>query len=167
MKISDLWGISVKKPVLKPLILIHWKRPDAGWVKVNTDAIVQDLLNNFAVGGIIRGQDGRFLGAFRKRVKKMAIFEAELIAIVEGVKYCHMKNHSHIIVESDSLAVITFLKASNDDVNWKWWSHVHALNQLSDLHLKFCHIYREGNYVADLLACEVITLGPSSDLSID
>ncbi|OIT29362.1 hypothetical protein A4A49_65560 [Nicotiana attenuata] len=84
----------------------------------------------------------------------------EILALLHGVKLTLMENLLPIVIETDCLKLISFLKSNNcpfqnflDDCRY-------LLGKANDSPLK--HVFREANGVADLLAknvCNLCNLG--------
>lgn len=79
---------------------------------------------------------------------------AELMALSKGLQLCLEHNFSGVLVETDSLLIVNWLRQPSVS-DWPWehfsllYSIRHALDQLS---ASLTHIYREANSVADGLA---------------
>lgn len=87
----------------------------------------------------------------------MSVFEAELVAVLKGVKLALEKGYGKIVVETDSLGVFNVLVSDHCAVNWKWLNYLTILDDITQgKEVKFSHILRDGNKVADLLAEEAL-----------
>ena len=87
------------------------------------------------------------------------MLEIELLSIKKGLELCLEKGLLNVIVESDSLAAIHLIHKGASVLNWKCVNIVDRINVLKNLlNLKFFHIFREGNQVADHLATETLSL---------
>lgn len=63
---------------------IKWKPPKQGWVKLNTnDACLKD--DRAGCGGLIRNNEGGFLGGFVKNLGVCSVIMAELWGVCEGL----------------------------------------------------------------------------------
>lgn len=50
--------------------LIRWERPEAGWLKLNTDGPCDDLLGNAGGGGLIRDEQGQWVAGYTRKIRK-------------------------------------------------------------------------------------------------
>ncbi|KAL8088702.1 hypothetical protein AgCh_038472 [Apium graveolens] len=79
------------------------KSPSHGALKVNVDAAVTEGQNYFAVGMVLRNNQGQFL---TRRVKRFAgyisVVEAEMVGVIETISWIDQIQVSQVIVETDS-----------------------------------------------------------------
>ncbi|KAJ1428092.1 Ribonuclease H-like superfamily [Sesbania bispinosa] len=80
--------------VPKPVRMVCWEPPNQHQFALNTDGSVSDTTAGF--GGIIRTQDGSWLGGYYGSLKDVDILGAELIAILEGLHICWNRNLRNI-----------------------------------------------------------------------
>ncbi|CAN1173812.1 Putative ribonuclease H protein At1g65750 [Linum perenne] len=106
-----------------------------------------------AIGGVIRDALGDWVAGFTNHIGRGSSFQAELLALRDGLSLIWTLGYRRVQVESDCLAVIELV--TDTDIQ----NHTHAvlgyeikelLTRNWDCTLK--HVYREGNIVADLLA---------------
>ena len=64
---------------------IRWEKPDTGWVKLNTDGSASDLLNAAGCGGLMRAEQGNWIGGFSKHIGNTNSFIAEVWALRDGL----------------------------------------------------------------------------------
>jgi hypothetical protein len=82
---------------------IGWSCPPAGFVKLNTDAVV-DLGARIASSGcVIRDSRGQFMGAFRGRID---VTTAEAQALRDGLRLAERVGCTRLYVESDCMEAI-------------------------------------------------------------
>lgn len=132
---------------------IHWKRPETGWIKCNTDGAFDNAQNQGKADWIIRDTNGTYLGSAQARGKQSHdALESELQAILMALQHCWSLGYKQIHMESDSQKAIDILKNKRLHFayyNWKreilWWS-----NKLQGV--KFQWTNRSTNRVADCLA---------------
>ena len=74
---------------------IRWEKPDSGWVKLNTDGSTFDLLNVVGCGGLIRDDQGNWLGRFSRHIGHTNSFIAEVWALRDGFQLCHLMTLYH------------------------------------------------------------------------
>jgi hypothetical protein len=87
----------------KCMRLIRWKPPKPLFVLLNTDGAVKE--NRIAgCGGVIRGDQGEWLGGFAKCVGLCSAFVAELWGVVEGLRYAYHLGFRQIELNIDSAA---------------------------------------------------------------
>jgi hypothetical protein len=94
----------------KCMRLIRWKPPKPLFVLLNTDGAVKE--NRIAgCGGVIRGDQGEWLGGFAKCVGLCSAFVAELWGVVEGLRYAYHLGFRQIELNIDSVAVVQAIKS--------------------------------------------------------
>ncbi|KAK7272851.1 hypothetical protein RIF29_13891 [Crotalaria pallida] len=89
---------------------ISWKRPEEGWVKLNTDGSFFQAPESAACGGIMRDHIGSFVSAFSCQLGNCSIIDAELWAILHGLRLAYGRGLRRVVMESDSLVAIRFLQ---------------------------------------------------------
>ncbi|XP_042025159.1 uncharacterized protein LOC121772213 [Salvia splendens] len=131
--------------------MVLWHPPDAPWVKLNTDGAFSTSTLEAGDGGLVRGSDGGLLWAFCSPIAASSSFEAELLALIQGLEMA-MELSTHIWIELDSGALVTLL--SSGQLGSADLRHHMALirSMTAQRHVRFSHIYREGNRAADSLA---------------
>ena len=129
---------------------------------MNTDG---SLINGLAGGGvIIRNSQGGFVAASSYFFSTCTIYEAEVRAILQGLRLCQTLGLHSVIVESDSKAVVDALSGQTT-IPWKYMALFHHIQLLISPTICIFHIYREANCVADSLAKTAITNISSSSYS--
>ncbi|MCI88056.1 ribonuclease H protein, partial [Trifolium medium] len=63
-----------------------WKPPEENYVKLNTDGACKEGGRRAGCGGVIRGNQGEWLGDFVKGVGYCNAFVAELWGVLEGLR---------------------------------------------------------------------------------
>ncbi|PNX97917.1 ribonuclease H [Trifolium pratense] len=131
---------------------IHWKPPEGVFVKLNTDG-ASKAGNRAGCGGVIRGNQGEWLGGFAKGVGNCSAFVAELWGVLEGLLLVQRMGFENVELSIDSKAVvhvITAGKATSAD----GYAIVRKIRRLllMDWNVKVLHEYREANKCADALA---------------
>lgn len=89
---------------------IHWSPPSSGYVKFNSDGAVCNHGSKAAVGGVFRDHEGRFLFGFALDLSPCSVIEAELHAILAGINLARLKGFRMVMIESDSLLVVRFIR---------------------------------------------------------
>ncbi|XP_042003803.1 uncharacterized protein LOC121752775 [Salvia splendens] len=123
--------------------MVLWHPLDAPWVKLNTDGAFSTSTLEAGEGGLVRGSDGGLLRAFCAPVVASSSFEAELLALILGLRMA-MELSTHIWIELDSTALVSLLSAGH--LGSADFRHHKALirSMTSQRHVRFSHIYREG-----------------------
>ncbi|XP_057760081.1 uncharacterized protein LOC130980412 [Arachis stenosperma] len=133
--------------------LIRWIPPPESIIKINVDGLFYSHNNNAACGGVFRDQWGRFLKGFSCNLGSCSIMHAELWAVIKGLQIAMANDIHHVIIESDSKMALNFVRNGCLD------SHPCA-TLIKDINIlagripsiKWNHIFREANTVADCLA---------------
>lgn len=134
-------------------ILVAWTYPPVDWFKLNTDGAVKRNLGIAGCGGVLRDSCGSWIAGFGANLGIATVTEAELWGLYHGLQMAWNVGCKKIIVEMDSLIVLQLMQ--------KDLMETHPLKVLivccqqflqRDWIVKFQHVYREGNRVADKLA---------------
>lgn len=134
--------------------LPKWIPPPLGKLKLNTDAAVRLGEDLFSVGLVLRDHLGSFIaGKVLRMMMVSSVFEAEVEAIKEGLKWLSSLPYQYVIVESDSLLAVQALKRSNDNCLEVGF----ALDECNDILLSrpgmsVSFAKRQANRVAHLMA---------------
>lgn len=141
---------------------INWEVPVLGYAKLNCDGAVRSFNEKAACGGVLRDDNGAFLWGFAVKLGRCTVTQAELWAIIHGLKLAKERGYSKIMVESDSLTAVKFINGG--------CLHSHQCKPLvNEIHklmaelesIQVSHVFREANQVADRLA----NCGLSLDMS--
>jgi hypothetical protein len=85
----------------------RWIPPPAGFLKINTDAVVDAIILVGASGCVVRNADGVFLRAASSWLESVPdALTAEAIACREGVKLCLGWTDRKIIPESNCMTLV-------------------------------------------------------------
>ena len=157
------------------ILSVFWHPPIGSWIKVNTDGLSKGNPGLSACAGVFRTSRGEFIGGFSKPLGIRTSFYAECLAILilMAIEFAHSKGWNLVWVESDSFSAIQcFLNPCYHppwELHTKWFNCRHFLKQMT---VRFTHILREGNFVADQLVNIGFALGsykwwvsPPSELS--
>ncbi|KAF7845080.1 ribonuclease H [Senna tora] len=87
-----------------------WKKPEDGWVKVNTDGAVCRESSLGGCGGIIRDTNGDWIKGFSLKLGLANPLSAEFWSIAEGLKLAWQLGFNKVILENDSLDAINCFK---------------------------------------------------------
>ncbi|PON77002.1 hypothetical protein PanWU01x14_030110, partial [Parasponia andersonii] len=70
--------------------ILNWQSPSAGGLKLNTDAALNNHLQMVSLRGVVRDQHGVVIACCAiKRVGLVSVGVAELLAILEALKFCY------------------------------------------------------------------------------
>ncbi|GAU43243.1 hypothetical protein TSUD_241340 [Trifolium subterraneum] len=82
---ADCENVIVVSPT-REVVMVGWKYPPSGWVKLNTDGSCRKD-GRSGCGGVIRGSEGEWIGGFAKFVGRSNVYVAELWGVFEGLKF--------------------------------------------------------------------------------
>ncbi|KAL8492487.1 hypothetical protein ACS0TY_023892 [Phlomoides rotata] len=66
--ILDRLGVSGHSAPTRTTTIVHWRLPQAGWIKVNVDGRAPSSLGPLYAGGVFHNSRGFFVAAFAKSV---------------------------------------------------------------------------------------------------
>ncbi|KAH6784357.1 hypothetical protein C2S52_009316 [Perilla frutescens var. hirtella] len=131
--------------------MVSWRPPEAPWVKLNTDgSFSTDLQMAAGGGGLVRDHTGSFLVSFCAPLRAASSFDAEFQDILHGLRLA--VQYSDVWIEMDAASDVSVLQSARQG------SAVtrHTLTSIRLLCrgrlVRFTHIHRKGNRVADFLA---------------
>ncbi|KAH9312988.1 hypothetical protein KI387_028023, partial [Taxus chinensis] len=132
---------------------VKWTPPRGGFLKLNFDGAAKGNPGKAGGGGVFRDDEGKFLLAYFFNLGIQSNNVAEVVALFWGVKLVEEKGFKHLVVEGDSLYIISCVKG----VSQASISIVDFINKskgkLSSFEtISFQHVFREGNKLADILA---------------
>ena len=90
-------------------ILFRWKFPPAGWCKLNTDGASGASSREAGCGGILRNDQGHWIGGFSYRIGNYTAIIAELWGILIGLEWAWNMGIKKIILECDSKVAVSML----------------------------------------------------------
>jgi len=138
---------------VKDTIYIGWKRPQEGWIKLNSDGACKDLGHISGCGGIFRDADGKWIKGYTKKIGACDALHAEMWGLYLGMEMAWREHIDHLIVESDSKILINMI-SDKFKFNGNIPILVQRIRKLlrMEWHVKINHTWREGNRSADWLA---------------
>ncbi|XP_041990271.1 uncharacterized protein LOC121741533 isoform X2 [Salvia splendens] len=139
------------RPRIMRSLLVQWQPPDHPWVKLNTDGSFAAGSGQAGGGGLVRDSDGMLLGAFCTPLAATSGFEAELLALCQGLLMAKEQG-DHVWIELDAAAIVTMLKSGKQGPTALRHTIVQIRLLLRQIQYKITHIPREGNRAADFLA---------------
>lgn len=121
--VSDLliikkFGIECHPPKAPQITDVYWLPPPPGWIKINTDGLSHKDPLVAAAGGVFRDGLGTVLGAFCCSIGPHTAFYEEMMALIQGIQIAQSKGWTKILLEIDSLAVLTCLLNHNFKPPW-------------------------------------------------
>ncbi|MBA0813798.1 hypothetical protein Gohar_027620, partial [Gossypium harknessii] len=130
----------------------RWHPPATGWAKINVDGSVSRNSSRAAIGGVLRGPSGGWLVGFRMRTGMFDIFSIEAKVVLEGLKLAWNRGFGQAELECDNVLLVDVLRNGLATISsiveirliHEWCS--------KDWQIKFRHISRDSNKVADQLA---------------
>ncbi|GLU16063.1 hypothetical protein SLE2022_325130 [Rubroshorea leprosula] len=143
-------------PVTRSIRRCKWKKPQIGWIKLNTDGSVD--LENAGFGGLLRNHKGDPICAFVSKAPRDDVFLVELWAVWRGLVLALSLGVKLIWVESDSLPVV---KTINREQHYGTKAS-QCLKHIWELLTKFenykvTHSWRETNQAADHLSKMILS----------
>ncbi|KAF8754851.1 hypothetical protein HU200_011388 [Digitaria exilis] len=152
--IEDMIGLTQETKVDSPCRRGKWKKPDAGWQKVNTDASFLLASGSGSGGVVIRDDAGRVIAASSKFYEHVPdVLTAEAIAARDGVLLARACGHEKIVLEMDNLALVNFLRSDTGERSSiaGLWHEIREIGREFDLFL-ISFVNREGNEAAHFCA---------------
>ncbi|KAH0700980.1 hypothetical protein KY284_015195 [Solanum tuberosum] len=135
---------------------VRWVPPPRNKIKVNTDGACRGNPGQSAYGFCIRDECGNLLYAQGEDIGLRTNTEAEIIAILEALRYCKRVGLEGFWLESDSLSIVNCLRNSWK-VPWERVEQVEECRVLMEItKVRIQHTLREGNNLADFIANVVI-----------
>ncbi|XP_042944671.1 uncharacterized protein LOC122278558 [Carya illinoinensis] len=144
--------------------VVQWHKSPLGWFKLNTNGSSLGNPGSCGTGGVIRHATGQLVKAFASPSGMGSNNKAELLALLYGLRECTSLHLSNVIVEVDSMVIISWWHRGHCGVWYleDYWDEIVVLAH--SINCKFQHVLREGNKVADWLA-KAGAVGVSSDYS--
>ncbi|KAL6213271.1 hypothetical protein ACLB2K_012718 [Fragaria x ananassa] len=98
--------------------VLKWTHPPEGVTAINCDAAWSDE-NNGGLGVVLRNDEGDCIGGAHGQASLPFVEAAEATSILLGVNVALDLGLKDVIVQSDSLSIITELNSSSTCKNWK------------------------------------------------
>ncbi|KAA3467341.1 endonuclease/exonuclease/phosphatase family protein [Gossypium australe] len=130
----------------------RWQRPNSGWVKINVDGFVSNNNTKAAIGGAVRDSNGKWLTGFNMVTWMDEIFKIEARAIVEGMILAWLEGYKQVEINCDNAVLIDTI--CNGFASISNIAEVRLIHEWckKDWKVKFRHVWRGSNKVADCLA---------------
>ncbi|OMP06438.1 hypothetical protein COLO4_08124 [Corchorus olitorius] len=125
-----------------------------GWCKVNCDAAFNEKEIEAGIGVIIRDSERRVIGGMNGIVKARSSLIAEALAAKEGLRIAQQLQIPKIILESDSLQLVSSIE---NPTHHGQWEIAHIIQSIASLKLSFerCKV-QWINRIRSRLDCAVI-----------
>ncbi|XP_042962557.1 uncharacterized protein LOC122296825 [Carya illinoinensis] len=138
----------------------HWEAPPQGKVKVNWDASVDKVSCKVGVGAIIRDWESKVLATFRM---KHDLFPdplmAEAFAALQAATFCKSLGYLDIIMEGDSLLVVSGLTSEREDLTYTSLIIADIRDTLNTFNSwSTRHTFRANNEVAHALSKDALSI---------
>lgn len=85
---------------------IRWIPPIPGYLKLNCDASISPITGNATAAGLLCNANGHWISGIILNLGDKQDWEAELVAIITGLKMAANKGWNHLLIESDASIVI-------------------------------------------------------------
>ncbi|KAI3457760.1 hypothetical protein Pfo_014423 [Paulownia fortunei] len=131
---------------------VSWKKPNVGWVKLNTDEAAKGQAGQAGVGGVFRDHLGYVILAFQDFIEIQNSIFAEVFALHRGLEHAKEQGMTNIWIELDAQPVIQLISSTSHG-HWRLQEMLAKSKYImSQMNVIITHTYREGNRVADFLA---------------
>ncbi|KAK9984218.1 hypothetical protein SO802_033743 [Lithocarpus litseifolius] len=85
---------------------IRWEKPNAGWMKLNTDGSSIGTLGLAGSGGVIRDEEGKWVIGYGRKIGSANSFLAELWALRDGLLLCLQSHAQAVVIEMDAKVIV-------------------------------------------------------------
>ncbi|GJN37087.1 hypothetical protein PR202_gb26009 [Eleusine coracana subsp. coracana] len=147
--VDDVFQIHQNEPP-KEKVIIGWRPPEVGYLKLNTDGAFYMMSSLGGTGAVLRNHEGTLVRAQARWYDHMedASF-AEALAVRDGMIMAKESGANRIIVESDC-AVVLNMMATQERARSAISSIWHDVQELNTcfLSLNFCYTNRKANMAA-------------------
>ena len=121
LNMNDLlsnWGACMVCCPLKERRSVFWSPPPNGVLKFNVDGASRGKPGPTGIGGVLRNNKGEVLLMFSKH-GVCDSNEAEVLAVLEGIRLFSRRYGGPVVVESDSSNVVAWVSKPKANP-WKW-----------------------------------------------
>ncbi|VVA14619.1 PREDICTED: Reverse mRNAase zinc-binding domain [Prunus dulcis] len=160
-RVLSLWGelcptveaITCPTPSASPPHAL-WKAPPQPYVKVNVDGAWHENSLQGGVGCCLHDSEGRLLAGLSQACLRNSAVEVEAEAVLEGLLLAKEENCHKIILQSDSMDVISCMRNENLHGNWRIIPLILEIRRLSSwfISIKWEWISRQANQAAHAAA---------------
>ncbi|GMI88940.1 hypothetical protein HRI_002563300 [Hibiscus trionum] len=131
---------------------INWSCPPPDWIKANTDGAAKLSSGRASVGGVLRSSAGLWILGFFRKVGSCTALISELWGIHDVLIHAWRLGFRRVEVESDSLEAIRIVTKASVVLHGHGLVAAILLMLDWDCEIRFRHIRRDGNMIADALA---------------
>lgn len=93
----------------KKVVRVRWGKPQAGWCCLSTDGFASASSGRAGCGGLIRDEQGEWVGGFPRRLGCLDSFIAELWGLRNGPMLCKNMNLNAVSVQLDAMSIVQLL----------------------------------------------------------
>ncbi|XP_042502492.1 uncharacterized protein LOC122079820 [Macadamia integrifolia] len=144
----------------RPILDVHWCKPQVNWVKLNFDGSSIGNPGLQGIGRVFRDCLRRVLGSYKIFMGVTGVFHAEMEGLMEGLIHARDLGFNQLWVEPDSSSVVMWVQQRK--IPWfaaQQWAFLKPY--LDGINWKISHIFREGNSIVDFLARDAAKTGIS------
>ncbi|KAK8600780.1 hypothetical protein V6N12_050629 [Hibiscus sabdariffa] len=114
--VQEITSVSRSLAIPQNPMLAKWSRPSDPSVKINMDATFDSSSGRTSSGVVVRDSNGLVLGScFIPSVNISSPFAAEALEVILDLRFALDLGCMHVVLESDSLTIISKLKSGVDD----------------------------------------------------
>jgi len=133
--------------------ILHWRRPEAGWIKCNYDGSYIQHLQRTSAAWIIRNELGHHKGAGKiQGTQATSALEAECNSLISAMQHLWAKGHTKVIFEGDCKILVDVLQGKAKRFDITNWLHEIQTWKRRFSEVQFRWIPRQVNKSADTLA---------------
>ncbi|KAL5811377.1 hypothetical protein ACOSQ3_028113 [Xanthoceras sorbifolium] len=134
-------------------MVTRWVKPYIRWLKLNVDASLKAEASLVGLGDVIRDHEGLFMaGLSRKLYGLVSVEVAEALAILNGIHLAIESGFNHLLVESDALNVINYIKSRSPPLSEVGLVIADIFSICLHINVEFSFVPRCANSIAHLLA---------------
>jgi len=112
--VLKFFGINTRTGKVLCHLLVRWKFPSPGWVKINTDGAARGYPGLATCGGIFRGSMGEFIEAFFVFLEVQTALVVEFYEVIHAMEEAQKMGLTNVWLECDSdLVCVAFTARTN------------------------------------------------------
>lgn len=175
LQLLDMQGVIPqgidKKESMRDNVEEFWHPPPDGFLKYNIDGASKGNSGEAGFGGVLRDDTGCIISLFHGHLGKATNNMAELMALEQSLEFLIQNNCQNVIIEADSELVINAAKRISNGTGpekvtkqWRLTQVLHRIQaHLQELRtLRFIHVRRKANKLADILANQGVSCKDSA-----
>ncbi|XP_027152134.1 uncharacterized protein LOC113752202 [Coffea eugenioides] len=140
-------GSHQRRMIIKP---VYWVTPCGGY-KLNSDGCSRGNPGRSGGGGLVRDSRGNFVFGYAEPFGVITSMQAELRALLWGVRHCVIRGYLELHLEADSLTLVQIVQGTSA-CPWRLQRDLDELMIFKQSFQSITHCYREANTPADHLA---------------